>query len=91
MPDKYGNPLRAGDKVMFTTVTYGSLEEGTMKYDEGAKVKLHIEVEYAFNDGRVVRTTKHINNYSGNNSTIINVAAYVKMQLEEGLVDLADA
>lgn len=91
MPDKYGNSLKAGDRVLFTSVTYGSLQEGTMKYDEGEKVKLHIDIEYTYPDGRVVRTTKHFNKYRGNNDCILNIASYVKMQLDEGLVDLADA
>ncbi len=88
MPDKFGNPLRAGDRVLFTTVAHGGLQEGVLKYDEEDRIKYHIIVDHTYPDGRVESTTKHYTRLDGNNHYIINVALYVKDQLDSHGLDL---
>lgn len=88
MPDKYGNPLRAGDKVLFTGAAYSGLQEGVLKYDEDEKIKYHIIMETVYPDGRKESYTKHYTRLKGNDQYILNIAYFVRAQLDSGEIDL---
>lgn len=82
MPDRYGNPLRAGDMVATTSESKG-LVIGELLFDEDAKKSYHIKIEGQERPFYPLKPWR-----GGNNKHIVNLTLFVRDALDKGLLDL---